>query len=48
MEDLSHLMETWLETEATSACFDDVVLVSSRGATGEVLWGQRIEAGGRG
>ena len=44
MEDLGHLIETLLEAEETSACFDDVVHVSSHGATGTVSWGQRIEA----
>ncbi|XP_074681922.1 maestro heat-like repeat-containing protein family member 2B [Strix aluco] len=38
MEDLSHLMETWLETEATSACFDDVVLVLKGWLTSAEEW----------
>ncbi|XP_074726372.1 maestro heat-like repeat-containing protein family member 2B [Strix uralensis] len=38
MEDLSHLMETWLETEATSACFDDVVLVLKGWLTSAKEW----------
>lgn len=42
MEDLGQLTESLLEAEAT--CFDDVVHVSSHGATGKVLRGQRMEA----
>ena len=42
MEDLGQLIESLLEAEAT--CFDDVVHVSSHGATGKVLRGQRMEA----
>ena len=44
MEDLGQLIENLLEAEATSACFDDVVHVSSHGAAGKVLQGQRMEA----
>ena len=44
MEDLGQLIGNLLEAEATSACFDDVVHVSSHGATGKVLRGQRKEA----
>ena len=42
MEDLGQLIESLLEAEAT--CFDDMVHVSSHGATGKVLRGQRKEA----
>ena len=44
MEDLGHLIETLLEAEESSACFDDVVHVSSHGATGKASCGQRTEA----
>ena len=44
MEDLGQLIGNLLEAEATSACFDDVVHVSSHGETGRVLQGQRMEA----
>ena len=40
LEDLGHLMGTLLEAEETSVCFDDMVHVSSHGATGKVLWGR--------
>ena len=43
MEELGHLIETLLEAEATSACFCKVFHVSSHGATGKGLPGQRIE-----
>ncbi|CAM9960297.1 unnamed protein product [Bubo scandiacus] len=38
MEDLGHLIETLLETEATSACFDDVVLVLKGWLTSAKEW----------
>lgn len=44
MEDLGHLIESLLEAEAPSACFDDVFHVSSHGATGKASQGQRIKA----
>lgn len=43
MEDLGHLIATLLEAEATSACFCNMVHVSSHRATGKALPGQRIE-----
>ncbi|KAM6292594.1 maestro heat-like repeat-containing protein family member 2B [Porphyrio hochstetteri] len=47
MDDLGQLIQTLLK--GSPACFDDMVYVSSHGATRKASWGQRIKvlAGGR-